>query len=325
MAFAPEQIARRLRRRIAMAVALFVALTAGATLLAGSVQEPETRPLTTGSLATGLRDPSRSTVLTTVRSWRDLRAATAADIMATDVDLVVLDPKIVDRLTVAQQVELMSALRQRRNDGERLLIAHLSIGYAEPDRPYARLKSIALQPSAGPDQAPVKYAPVKYWEPAWHALMFGRPDALLDRLVAAGYDGVMLAGADAYRPARGQIADPEGQMAALVGRLAAHARTINPSFVVVLGGAEEVLAHATARDTVDAVATSNVLFGINAPGEPNDAADIASALHGLKAIRRSGRPVFVRERTDPTVIATTRDRLIELGFVESLEPIDGNR
>ena len=39
---------------------------------------------------------------------------------------------------------------------------------------------------------------VQYWEPDWQAIIFGGPDAYLDIIIAAGFDGVYLDIIDAF-------------------------------------------------------------------------------------------------------------------------------
>ena len=84
--------------------------------------------------------------------------------------------------------------------GSRLAIAYFSIGEAEDYRYYWQ-PSWSTSPPAfieeeNPDW-PGNYK-VRYWDPRWKAILFGSPDAYLDRIIAAGFDGVYLDIIDAF-------------------------------------------------------------------------------------------------------------------------------
>ena len=340
MAFAPDHISRRLKQRSLIAVALVVALTAAAALLATTDPEPGPAPATASpsilapqSAVAASRDPDvagRRSTLAAVTSWRDMRLASSpAAIAATGDDLVAVDPNLIDALPASEQAAALETLRRKPDGASRLLIGHLSVGNFEPDRPYWRPKSAAKAAMKLDGEAPTstdaqstsgaRAVAVCYWESEWQAQLYGRPEALLDRLIASGYDGVYLADAEAYRLARSELADADTRMADLIRRMSAHARRLNPQFVVMLGGAEELLSHTVVHEAVDAIAKTNLLFGINGPGMANDEADIASSLHALKSAVRAGQPVFVSERittTEATVAA--RRRLADLGFIADI-------
>lgn len=330
MAFAPDHISSRFKRRGVIALALFVTLTTGATLLATSQSDETPATVTAGTAPAAERqhtsvayDPDtarRRAILADIASWRDLRFATAADVATETADLIAVDPNLVDARPLSEQPAALQGLQRKPDGSPRLVLGHLSIGAFEPNRPYWRWKSAAdavmpldaalIPASIGPSN------PVRYWEPAWQAQLYGRPEALLDRLIAAGYDGVYLADGEACRLARPDNADADARMAEFVARLARYARTLNPQFVVMLGGAEELLTHTVVREAIDAIAKPDLLFGINAPGQPNDEADIAASLHVVKSAVRGGHPVFVTEHTaNPEMAAAARRRLAELGFI----------
>ena len=126
MAFAPDHISRRLKQRGLIAVALVVALTGAATLLAAA--GPDTGLETSSAPATASpsilapqpavaanRDPDvagRRSTLAAVTSWRDMRLAPSpAAVAASGADLVAIDPNLIDALPAS---DVSGPSRRRR-------------------------------------------------------------------------------------------------------------------------------------------------------------------------------------------------------------------
>jgi cysteinyl-tRNA synthetase len=90
---------------------------------------------------------------------------------------------------------------QRRPDGRRrLVLAYMSVGEAEDYRYYWKPGFSAAPPGwleAKNPTWPGDYK-VRYWDPAWRRLVYGGVDSYLDRILAAGFDGVALDVVDAY-------------------------------------------------------------------------------------------------------------------------------
>jgi cysteinyl-tRNA synthetase, unknown class len=97
---------------------------------------------------------------------------------------------------------------QHGSGGEKLVLAYMSIGEAEDYRWYWDErwdKNHDGNPNAG---APSWLGPgnpewlgnykVRYWDPEWQAIIFGSPTSYLDKIMAAGFDGVYLDIIDAY-------------------------------------------------------------------------------------------------------------------------------
>ena len=112
-------------------------------------------------------------------------------------DLIIMDLFHEDSALSAQELDW---IRTKAGGGQRLLIGYMSIGEAEDYRYYWQSAWVPGTPawleSANPDW-PGNYK-VRYWDPAWQALLFGSPDAYLDRILAAGFDGVYLDIIDAF-------------------------------------------------------------------------------------------------------------------------------
>jgi len=120
-------------------------------------------------------------------SVTDLTSALAA----TDYDLVLLDLFFNDTALTSAQLD---AMRNKAIGGQRLLIAYMSIGEAEDYRWYWQDAWNSNPPGwlcEENDNWAGNYY-VEYWNDDWQALIFGSPEAYLDRIMAAGFDGVYL-------------------------------------------------------------------------------------------------------------------------------------
>lgn len=116
---------------------------------------------------------------------------------ATNFDVFIIDLFFDETALTAQELD---SLRTKANGGQRLLICYMSIGEAEDYRFYWQPGWSPGNPAwleiENPDW-PGNYK-VRYWDPAWQAVIFGGPAAYLDRILAAGFDGVYLDIIDAF-------------------------------------------------------------------------------------------------------------------------------
>ena len=116
---------------------------------------------------------------------------------ATNYDAIILDLFHDDTALTPTEA---ARIRTKANGGSRLLIAYMSIGEAEDYRDYWQPGWAPGNPSwltaQNPDWAG-NYK-VQYWDAQWQALIFGSPTAYLDRILAAGFDGVYLDIIDAF-------------------------------------------------------------------------------------------------------------------------------
>ena len=116
---------------------------------------------------------------------------------ATDYDLLIIDAFFDGVMLTGRQVR---RLQEKPNGAERLVIAYMSIGEAEDYRFYWHDEWNRIAPSWLDQENPSwegNYK-VRYWEPEWQAVIFGHPGSYLDRIVAAGFDGVYLDIIDAF-------------------------------------------------------------------------------------------------------------------------------
>lgn len=81
-----------------------------------------------------------------------------------------------------------------------MVIAYMSIGEAENYRFYWKQDWKTGSPSWLREENPEwpgNYA-VRYWHPDWKKIIYGNSDAYLDRILAAGFDGVYLDKIDVF-------------------------------------------------------------------------------------------------------------------------------
>ncbi|MBR2214799.1 MAG: endo alpha-1,4 polygalactosaminidase [Selenomonadaceae bacterium] len=115
----------------------------------------------------------------------------------TDYDLLIVDLYYGDTpLTVAE----VARLQRKGNGGRRQVYAYMSVGEAEDYRPYWQDSWVSSLPDwlAPPNEDWAGSYHVRYWRPEWQKILFGSPDAYLDKIIAAGFDGAFLDVVDGY-------------------------------------------------------------------------------------------------------------------------------
>ena len=162
---------------------------------------------------------------------------------------------------------------------------------------------------------------VRFWDESWQQLILGSETAALERIVAAGFDGVYLDRADAHQHWVGERGTAQTDMIKFIERISERARSIAPGFIVVMQNAEELLAHGRLRQALDAVAKEDLLHGIDGTEAANSSRDISSSIRYLKKAQGAGLPVLVVEYiSDSAAVQAARSKLSELGFVPYFAP-----
>jgi len=299
-------------------------LHASAPLLGASVLLPLALAALGGA---ALAAPARLS-LADVESWGYQLQQVERDAVATSpYDLMVIDYSRNGSAELAFSRADVAAMQRKPDGGARLVLAYLSIGEAEDYRSYWQ-RGWQVSPPAwlgaeNPDW-PGNYA-VQYWDPQWQRLIMGTPEAYLDRIVAAGFDGVYLDRIDAFdgggtRPTRSRRMQ---LMAHFVAAIAAYARALRPGFIVVAQNAEELLDSPAYAATLDAVAKEDLFFGLDGDGVPNAKSALRASLGPLQRFQASGKPVFLVEYLDsPESEAAARKNAAAMGaplFIGSRE------
>ncbi|MDR2005921.1 MAG: endo alpha-1,4 polygalactosaminidase [Acidaminococcales bacterium] len=109
----------------------------------------------------------------------------------TNFDLIIIDLFFGSEFLSRQEVD---SLKTKKNGGRRLVFSYMSIGEAEEYRYYWQKSWSARPPSWIEKENPHWKGNfvVKYWEKEWKDILFGKPDAYLDLIIAQGFDGAFL-------------------------------------------------------------------------------------------------------------------------------------
>lgn len=261
-----------------------------------------------------------------VRSWGyQLQHLDVARAAASPFDLLVVDyTKDGDDESALTPAEVRR-LQTKPDGSRRLVFAYLSIGEAESYRGYWNPAWKKQRPAWLLDENPEwdeNYA-VCFWDPGWQAIMFGTPSSRLDRIIAAGFDGVYLDKADVFddlRDAAPKVAktrpDIEGDMVTFIRRLSTHAKAQRAGFRVIMQNAEGLLERKELRAAIDGCAREELVFGVEAPEKKNSRDEFQFSRENLDLLKREGKLVLVVEYLNATPkIAEARRIIDDLGYV----------
>ncbi len=145
---------------------------------------------------------------------------------------------------------------------------------------------------------------VRYWDKNWQDIIFGSQTAYLDRIIAAGFDGVFLDRVDAFSGVADERPTGRAEMVDFVKAIATYARKLKPGFAIVPQNGEDLLLEPSYLATIDGIAKEDLLFGHPNEGQPNPPAEVAMAAEKLTLAVRAGLPVLTveyilaKEKTD---------------------------
>jgi cysteinyl-tRNA synthetase, unknown class len=218
-------------------------------------------------------------------------------------DLLVIDhaPDRVESVELMFRLHEIAALKAKPDGSRRLVLAYMSIGEAERYRFYWNDAWVA------PGNCPAWLGPVnpqwagnypvEFWQPMWQSLIFGQSDSYVDRVLAAGFDGIYLDRADVYEQFKSRPS-ARAEMGQFLIRLMDHARSINPDAIVVLQNAEEMVRNKDVRTRLDGVAKESLYFNADSGGKPTPTEDQATVLSDLRLAKKAGGKVLVVEYLD---------------------------
>jgi len=266
-------------------------------------------------------------------SWgyqlQKLNVARAAD---STFDVLVVDYSRDGSQQGALKPAEIERLRTKPDGSRRLVLAYLSVGEAESYRYYWNSAWQKDKPDwlLGENPEWEENYSVCFWQPGWQRLMCGGPDAYLDRILAAGFDGIYLDKCDVYEDLQKHFRrvaksrpDIEGDMVDFVRSLSAYAKAKDPAFVVVMQNAEQLLAAPELRAAIDGVAKEELLYGLDGPQKRNAKGDIDEARRLLDLARSAGKAVLVVEYLqDSAKIAEAAETIARLGYVLYVAPKD---
>jgi cysteinyl-tRNA synthetase len=187
---------------------------------------------------------------------------------------------------------------QRKPDGSRrLVLAYLSIGEAEDYRYYWQADWKVQRPTWLDEENPNWKGNYKvhYWNPEWQRLIFGSASAYLDKIIAAGFDGVMLDIVDAFEYYVGFRPQAPREMIDFVSGLCDYAQAKRAGFLILPQNAEGLLADSHYLSKIDGVTKEDLYFGVRRDGVRNSLEETAYSASLLDRVLAVGKPVFVVE------------------------------
>lgn len=294
--------------------------------------EPEPAKPPSASPSEAARD-TPGNVLARAESWGyQLQNLDLAQAASSPFDVLVVDYSRDGSDETALRAKDLDKLRRKPGGGNRHILAYLSLGEAESYRYYWDPAWETAKPdwllSENPDWDE-NYA-VCFWDPGWQRLICGTAQSYLDKIIAAGFDGVYLDKCDVFedlerreKKAAKSRGDLEGDMVRLVVDVSRYARSKAPGFLVVMQNAENLLEHEALRMSIDAVAKEELQFGLSGSQRKNAKAEISEARKLLDLAKSAGKPVFVVEYLDDEAkIAEAARYTAEAGYVLYIAPKD---
>jgi len=192
--------------------------------------------------------------------------------------------------------------------GEKLVLAYMSIGEAEDyrfywDNRWDKNHDGNPDPGApswlgpGNPEWPGNYK-VRYWKPEWQAIIFGSPTSYLDRIIAAGFDGVYLDIIDAYEywGPGGESGlnreTTEQEMVDFVKAIAEYARVTKgkAGFAVLPQNGEGLSAHADYVQSVTGIGKEDTWYNDNLQQPKSYTAEV---IENLDVFKGAGKLVLV--------------------------------
>lgn len=266
-----------------------------------------------------------------VANWGyQLQKVSMKQVAASPFDLMVIDYSKDGSDEQAFTPGDIARMKVKPDGSRRHVLAYMSIGEAESYRYYWDPAWTTHQPAwmVGENPEWKENYTVCFWDPGWQATFCGSNAAYLDKIIAAGFDGVYLDKCDVFEDLQQnhkKIAktrpDLEGDMVHFIQRLSHYAKTQKPTFTVVMQNAEVLLEHEGLRQAIDGVAKENLLYGLSGPEKFNPKDEITFSRRALDLARQSGRTVFAIEYlNDVAKIRAATAALDGYGYILTISP-----
>ena len=258
-------------------------------------------------------------------------------------DVVVIDTTSDGNADQAFNKADVMLMQTRPKAPPKKVIAYMSIGEAEAKRFYWQDRWLLRGKPA--KDAPAWLADlngegwegnfkVRFWEPAWQAIIIDNEKSFLNRIIDAGFDGVYLDIIDAYDfwmdDDRGKSRRPtaDAEMVAFVQRIAHHAREVRgvKNFAIVPQNGEPLLQYPEYRAAISAIGKEDILFKMHgqANKQPkiasNSAAEVETIMTHLRLALADRIPILAVEylcdrKSDEAKIPAALTRMCQFGLV----------
>jgi cysteinyl-tRNA synthetase len=236
--------------------------------------------------AAGARPP-----LLAVNDWLyQLQNIDLAAIGGTAYDLVVMDYSAEGDDETAYTADQIAALKASAG-GRKIVLAYMSIGEAEDYRFYWQEDWQPGDPTWLGEENPDWHGnyKVRYWDPAWQAIIFSYTDRLLD----AGFDGAYLDIIDAYEYYAAQRPTAAEDMVAFVAAIRAFALSRAPGFLIFPQNAAELATLVPVYlDSTDGIGQEDIYYGYEGDDTATPPAVTAELEGYLDLFRDAGKLVL---------------------------------
>ena len=244
-----------------------------------------------------------------------LQGVTPAEIAVAPFDVKVVEVYADDgHFFTNQEVAQMGG-----GDGGGLLLGYFSIGEAEVYRDYfSTIPAAALGPEN--PQWDGNYE-VAYWTQEWRDVA----TTYLDRMIAAGYDGIYFDVVDecftAWAQANAPGGDAVGEMVELVKYLADYAHAKDPDFKIWANNAEELLENSTYLATIDGMFKENLFYQDDGTLQPKSETSYSLSLLNL-ALAAGKDVVSIEYVSGATKIADVQAKAAAAGIYSYVADLD---
>lgn len=191
----------------------------------------------------------------------------------------------------------------------KVVLAEVSVGRAEAYRWYWDPSWNDSKPVWMGEEVTKNVHYVKqWWHPEWWRISTG----IIDRAIAAGYDGVVLDSIDTYIEL-GASKAMRDKMVDYVIALSQYAKKQQKGFLIVVKNAEILGNIVQYTQYVDGIVKENLVF--SAVGSRNPDAQIVKSARDLAEFKKSGLPVFIVEYVSGENWTTAKARIRNNGFI----------
>src|SRR5262245_2726451 len=247
---------------------------------------------TTGRAVPGVTTPSA------VKQWHyQLQSLDPHAITKSPADMAVIDAFGEDGMMFGRKQ--VDAMRRKPDGSRRIVLAYMSIGEAENYRWYWPRRSPEWLAHEN-KKWPGNFA-VRFWHRDWQAIVFD----YLDKIVAAGFDGVYLDRVDIFEEMGGAH-----EMVDFVERISQRGKAKRSNFLVISQNGDALIPDRRFRRAIDGFAREDLFYGEIKDGERNDPDSIDASIDRLHMLAAEGKPVFVVEYPRDGEQATTAQREI---------------
>lgn len=261
-------------------------------------------------------------LLDKVRTWayqlKDISFEKIEAIKVSPFDMVIIDSSMFpDEKEIRLTREQVDSMKTKPDGSRRVVIAYFSAGEAEDFRYYWQASWARKRPAwiLKPSKEWKGDYTVRYWMPEWQQIVLGSPDALIDRILDAGFDGVMIDRTDAYYYF-GDTEERRMDMVRFVTKMTDYMRGKNPNVVIIAQNAEELLEKDGYFNAIDAVLKEDLVYGIHHDSKRNAADEIQYSSKLLDDAKAKGKRIFsVEYLKNPADVAAVRKFHKEHGFV----------